>query len=305
MEDLDSRYVRVNRVFADLVGLTPEEVVGKTDFDFFPADVAKSHQAYDREVLNSGQAIEKEQTTPCIDGPHDEIVRKLPFHHDDGTLVGLLGVTTDITSRKRAEKVAREVSIRLEQVANNLRGAVVYQAIESAQDPLRIVWISPGVESLIGVPSDEVTTDIRKLIRFANPEDAVEHRRKRGASIRSGTPFEVLIRFHLPGGETRWIQDHCSPLPQEDGSTLWHGVAVDMTSQELAKQKLAEQELMLRQLGENLPSARRVAEREMLLATLQATNNNRTKAAAALGVSRMTRYKRMERLSISHPKVES
>ncbi len=57
--------------------------------------------------------------------------------------------------------------------------------------------------------------------------------------------------------------------------------------------------------GNQLAGARRVAEREMLLATLQATNNNRTKAAAALGVSRMTLYKRMERLNISHPKVES
>lgn len=254
LKDLEHRYVQVNQVFGDLVGMRPDEVIGKTDFDLFPADVAKSHQAYDREVLDSGQAIEQEQTTPCVDGPHDLIVRKLPFHKDDGTLIGLLGVTTDITSRKHAEKVAREVSIRLEQVANNLRGAVVYQAIESAQEPIRIIWMSSGVESLLGIPSDDVVIDIQNLIRFADPDDGVEHRRKREASIRSGVPFEALVRFHLPGGETRWVQDHCSPLPQEDGSTLWHGVAVDVTAQELAKQKLAEQELMLRQLGDNLPS---------------------------------------------------
>lgn len=56
--------------------------------------------------------------------------------------------------------------------------------------------------------------------------------------------------------------------------------------------------------GNQLAGARKLAEREMLLATLRATNNNRTKAAAALGVSRMTLYKRMERLNISNPKVE-
>lgn len=56
--------------------------------------------------------------------------------------------------------------------------------------------------------------------------------------------------------------------------------------------------------GNRLAGARKLAEREMLLATLRATNNNRTKAAAALGVSRVTLYKRMERLNISHPKVE-
>lgn len=254
LKDQAGRFLRVNRAFGDLVGVPPERLVGKTDFDLFPTDTAEAHRAADREVLESRQSIENERSNPYADGIHDIIVRKSPFYGGDGTLVGLLGVITDITKWKQAEKVANEVSTRLEQVANNLRGAIVYQAIESPQERIRFIWMSQGIEALIGIPTREVVNDLEKLLQYADPEDALEHRRRRHAAIESGTPFEILVRFHLPGGETRWIQDHCSPLPQKDGSTLWHGVAVDVTARELAKQKLAEQELMLRQLGDNLPN---------------------------------------------------
>jgi phosphoserine phosphatase RsbU/P len=85
---------------------SPEDVVGKTVFDFFPYDAAVRFQADDQNVIRTGKAIVNRQeavTTP--DGPRRWLsTTKVPLRNNEGEIIGIVGIGRDITERKRAEE---------------------------------------------------------------------------------------------------------------------------------------------------------------------------------------------------------
>jgi PAS domain S-box-containing protein len=105
--DTDGCYRFVNRPFEERFGVPGESPIGKTVHDIFPDEVADSLRANDRLVMRAGRALELEERRPGEDGPHTYISIKFPLVVD-GQLLGVGGVSTDITERKRAEDTARQ-----------------------------------------------------------------------------------------------------------------------------------------------------------------------------------------------------
>ena len=101
----DHRFVLLNRAGEELLGVSREAVIGKNDYDFFPKEEADYFVSRDREVLQSGrlQIIEQEP----IHTPHNGLrllrTKKIAISDDNGDPQYLLGVSEDITDRKRAE----------------------------------------------------------------------------------------------------------------------------------------------------------------------------------------------------------
>ena len=104
-KDRDGNYVAANNAFADLVGISVDEIAGKTDYDFFPEERAVSYIAYDQEVMESGEpGYDIEELTTGADGKLMWFSSsKTPFFDSGGTVIGMVGMTIDITERKKAE----------------------------------------------------------------------------------------------------------------------------------------------------------------------------------------------------------
>jgi rsbT co-antagonist protein RsbR len=113
MKNEDSVYISCNRNFARDLGLAPDEIAGKTDFDFFPAELAEKYRADDRAIVESGEAREIEET--YIEGGQRRVVQtsKTPVKDGAGDVIGILGIFSDITERKRMQETltrqAREI----------------------------------------------------------------------------------------------------------------------------------------------------------------------------------------------------
>ena len=105
-KDRESHFIRVNSTQAQMFGLSdPENLVGKTDFDFFSEEHAK--QAYEDEqtIILSGQPVIKEERETWTDRPDTWVyTTKVPLRDDDGQVVGTFGISRDITDRKQAEE---------------------------------------------------------------------------------------------------------------------------------------------------------------------------------------------------------
>jgi two-component system sensor histidine kinase/response regulator len=103
-KDRQGRFVFANRLFCESLGLPLEEIVGKTDLDFYPEGLAHKYMQDDRDVMESGTVFEDIEEHCAPDGINRYVeVLKAPVHDARGELVGLLGIFWDVTARKRAE----------------------------------------------------------------------------------------------------------------------------------------------------------------------------------------------------------
>ncbi len=109
VKDTRARFVRVNRAQAHLLGApTPDVVVGQTDFDYFPPELARAMDADDQHVLTSGQPLVNKLEDHSTHGsrPRWVLSTKTPIVRD-GQITGLMGISRDITDLHAAEEALR------------------------------------------------------------------------------------------------------------------------------------------------------------------------------------------------------
>ena len=113
IKDLDGKYLLINKCYEDLFHITREEILGKTDFDIFPAEAARQFQDKDRRALERGP-IEEEELVPQDDGTHAYVSVKFPLLDTEGVAFATCGIATDITARKHAEQELQRAHDELE-----------------------------------------------------------------------------------------------------------------------------------------------------------------------------------------------
>lgn len=135
-KDVNGRFTFGNQKFyAALDILAPDQLVGKTDLDFFPRELAEKYRADDRRVMDSDSVFEtvEEHINPHGEKLYVQVI-KTPLHDSQGSIIGVQGIFWDVTARKRAEQRLVEQNIRLEEMARSEREA--YAALKQAQSQL-------------------------------------------------------------------------------------------------------------------------------------------------------------------------
>jgi PAS domain S-box-containing protein len=98
-KDMDGVYRGGNSAWAALAGKPLDQLIGKTDFDLFPADVAKSFQSYDKAMLAAGKAAKNEEWLTYPDGRKVYVeTLKTPWVDKDGKVLGVLGICHEIAA---------------------------------------------------------------------------------------------------------------------------------------------------------------------------------------------------------------
>jgi PAS domain S-box-containing protein len=100
----DGRYLYANRRFREAFSLDQNSIVGKTDEELFPRVQADQFRFHDLITLEAGTAMEFEETSLYVDGPHTTIAVKFPMRDKSGHVYGVGGIVTDINERKRTEE---------------------------------------------------------------------------------------------------------------------------------------------------------------------------------------------------------
>ena len=104
-KDLESRFLRNNRAHALSFGLSdPEQVIGKSDFDFFTENAARQAFEDEQAIIKTGKPILKEEKLTRKDQSDAWFSAiKMPLFDNDGTIIGTFGISRDITGKKRSE----------------------------------------------------------------------------------------------------------------------------------------------------------------------------------------------------------
>jgi len=133
-KDLQSRFVLLSQSQAEQFGFSdPEQVIGKTDFDIFSEEHAKQAFADEQEIIRTGVAIvDKEEKETWPDGRDTwALTTKLPLKNNAGRILGTMGISQDITERRRAE-------LELEQYRDGLEKLVTKRTTELVQLNLQL-----------------------------------------------------------------------------------------------------------------------------------------------------------------------
>ncbi|MBI3131761.1 MAG: PAS domain S-box protein [Acidobacteria bacterium] len=184
IKDADQlNYMRVNKALCDAIGLGPDRLIGRGTREVFPALASDAYEREDRQVLESQAQLDiPEEVVETPDGPRIWHTVKVPIVDPDGRSAYLLGISEDITERKRAA-----------------------QALEQAQQRL-----IDAIESLDAgfAMFDEQDRLLTCNAAFRDFYQDVAH------LLNHGTPYEVIVRAfaeaipagEFPGGAEAWIQ---------------------------------------------------------------------------------------------------
>jgi PAS domain S-box-containing protein len=128
MKDRDGRFVIANRAAAEIMGAgEPQNLIGKTDHDFYPREKAEEFRADERTVMEEGRPIVDKLEPPIVSGEVRWwiLTTKVPLMDQNGNVRGLVGVGHDITARRESEQALIASEKRYQSIVENINDALI------------------------------------------------------------------------------------------------------------------------------------------------------------------------------------
>ncbi len=295
-KDKESRFIEVSRALMDWFGVEKrEEIIGKTDFDFFADEHARPAYEDEQRVIRTGESIlEKEEKEVWADGRVFWVsTSKLPMRDRDGNIVGVFGVSRNITPMKEMMNALEHRSRHLQiaaDVARTVTGIMdldilPQRVVALVQERFDLYYV--GLFSIAGVRSEAAgapgrwavllseTSAVEEEAPSASHRIAVDDRSLVGTAILSGRP-QLLANVDESGKslETLLLPETCSVLAlplvtrgEVIGALSMHSTEVDAFTDE----DISIFETMVGQIAAAIENARLLEQTQSALAEMETT----------------------------------
>ena len=244
-KDLEGRFNFANQSFCDLLGKSLEEILGKTDFDFYAASLAEKYRRDDQRVIETGQLFEDVEEYRKDGQTRYVQVMKIAVHDAAGRIVGMQAIFWDVTHRKEAEAALAQEQYLLHALMDNLPDAIYYKDRES-----HFLRISRALADRFGMKDSSEAVG-KTDADFFDAEHAADARADEEEVMRTGQPLvgKVEKEIWLRDGRETWASTTKLPLYDADGQVIGtFGISRNVTERKRAEEALlrAHEELELR-----------------------------------------------------------
>lgn len=246
MKDESGRYIAVNKSFETMAGKSAEEIIGKTDWDIWPATLARKYRDSDEYVMRSGKQLSFEQFILVEDNLEWAETFKMPIRDAAGKSVGTTGISRNITEHRKLQQELKEQKRFLKSIMDAIPDLIFYKDTDSVYLGCNTAFS----QKFIGLSEQEIIG--RTDLDFVKDKElAAFFRQKDRQVLQNGTPAINEERITLVDGTEIDIETMKTPLFDEEGRISGLiGVSRDITTR-----KYVERELVLaRQAAETANS---------------------------------------------------
>ena len=232
LKDRVTNFIFCNEKFANDFGITPDEMIGKNVYAFFPRELADHYSEDDRAALESGETRDKEERY-VVDGMETTVQTiKVPMRDEHGAVTGLLGIFWDITERQQNEVKLRESEL----LFHTLTDAMPQMVWMCTPDGLSIYFNQQWVD-YTGLTLEESYG--QGWNTPFHPDDKQSARDAWNHAIRTGEMYRVETRLRAADGRYRWFLMKGEPLADAPGPIVkWLGTCTDIDELKCAQAEL-------------------------------------------------------------------
>ena len=295
LKDRRGNYLVINRVFEEILDTTSDDVRGKSPTEVFPREFAESGLAHDRDVVERGRAIEREEKLILGDRAYTYLTTKFPIRDTSGDIVSIGAIHTDITERKRSEDALRESEARLRDATRLAKlGQFIWDDVED-----KCIYCDEEFARIHGISAAEYLstfTTSESDLDWLHPEDREQYRAVVATQKRTpgGAIENIDYRIVRRDGETRYIHERGTPVLDDEGGLIRTiGTIQDITDRKHAEEALrqAHDELELRVeertselMAVNAQLLEEITERKQTEATLEESEARLAEVARIAGI---------------------
>jgi PAS domain S-box-containing protein len=256
-KDLEGHFTYVNTLFASTLRRPAAEIRGKTDADFFPAELAEKYRQDDLRVIHTREVFEDVEQYRTHDGQLRYMqVLKTPAYDAHSEVIGTQGFFWDITARRVAEEGLRVSEERFMLAVRGSRDGLWDWNVLTNE-----VYYSPRLKEMLGYRNEEFPNVFASFESHLHLEDRDRTMAALSAHLTRRIPYDVEYRLLTKAGEYRWFHARGQALWDEAGNaTRMAGSVCDVAEQKRAERRPIAQYAVTRVLAET-PTLRAAAPR--------------------------------------------
>ncbi len=232
-KDTQGRFIFANQRFCILLGKKLDEIVGKTDFDFFPKELAGKYRDDDRGVMATGQAFQSVEAhqEPGREKMFVQVV-KTPLYDATGLTIGVQGIFWDITRERQMEESLRNSEALYHSLVETMPQSIFRKDLAG-----RYTFVNSQFCKMLGHPSEKI---LGRTIHDFLPRELADQRQQDDQIVLQGRKlYEQVEPSKFQGTEHQFIHVMKIPMFDADGNVVGlQGMFWDITPQKMAEERI-------------------------------------------------------------------
>lgn len=196
IKDRNHRFIHINKALCELTGYSKEQLLGKTDFDFFPEHEARVFKQKDEEIFNGSPVVINEEELTNAKGEKRILSTSKHRFEIEGGELKLVGVISDITDIIKTRQLLHEQESLLESINQNIEDAIY----RSTPDR-RLIYVNRAFAFMFGFENEQEVLSLNSISLYADPARRDELSQK---IIHDGYFRNEQVLFKRKDGSTFW-----------------------------------------------------------------------------------------------------